>query len=681
MKTPAVLGVPIACATLAVILCTPAAAVTRVTRVGNMQIPRASHTATLLLGGKVVIAGGASDFTELFDPATGLFTLERRMLVTRAGHTATLLPSGKVLITGGPDASAELYEPDTRLFRQTGNMRVDRVGHTATLLPSGKVLVVGGSLSTDGDIVELYDPAAGAGAGAFSFNGRLLTARRSHTATLLPDGTVLIVGGFNDAGALSSAELYNPAAVTAGPTTSPSVPTTSLTFPRGDHSATLLADGRVLIAGGFDGAGNARASAELYHPATRSMSATGPLTAARGAHTATPLPDGTVLVAGGFPSALRTDSALDSVEIYRPTPFPLVGDFVFGPPMGDGRGDHAAVTLVDGRVLVTGGVSRSGVLASAEVFSIPTPGGVFVAAGNLGASSLIITGAGGGSSPLVRIFKSDNTDTGMGFFAYDPAFTGGVRVASCNTGASGDLTIVTAPGPGGGPHVRVWRISGTSVRELAGFFAYAPAFTGGVHVACGDVDGSGQAAIITGADAGGGPHVRVFQVSATTVRELAGFFAYTPAFTGGVRVAAADLDGDHQADIITGAGPGGGPHVRALKVTGTTVTDLGGFFAYDPGFTGGVFVAGGNGGEGPEIITGAGAGGGPHVRVFRVNQAALPGFFAYEATFRAGVTVAAGKLNASGGLLIVTGTGPGSTPRVRGFTDAGAPTATSFRPY
>src|SRR5262249_13983377 len=112
--------------------------------------------------------------------------------------------------------------------------------------------------------------------------------------------------------------------------------------------------------------------------------------------------------------------------------------------------------------------------------------------------------------------------------------------------------------------------------------------TGGVFVGAGDIDGDGRADIITGADAGGGPHVRVF--SGTTGAELASFFAYAPGFAGGVRVAGTDVDGDGRADIITGAGPGGGPHVPAFN--GITLAELASFYAYDRAFPGGVFVAG-----------------------------------------------------------------------------------------
>jgi hypothetical protein len=156
-------------------------------------------------------------------------------------------------------------------------------------------------------------------------------------------------------------------------------------------------------------------------------------------------------------------------------------------------------------------------------------------------------------------------------------------------------TIITGAGPGGGPHVRL--VNAVTGAEIFSFFAYAPTFAGGVRVASGDVNGDGVPDIITGAGPGGGPHVRVFDGAAAvagSLVELLSFFAYHSSFTGGVFVGAADLNGDGKADIITGAGSGGGPHVRVFDgATGAPlVPPDGGFFAYDPNFTGGVFVAG-----------------------------------------------------------------------------------------
>src|SRR5262245_57840235 len=143
----------------------------------------------------------------------------------------------------------------------------------------------------------------------------------------------------------------------------------------------------------------------------------------------------------------------------------------------------------------------------------------------------LVTGAGGGMGPSVRVVDADGSD--RTFFAYDPSFTGGVRVALGDVNGDGILDIITGPGPGGGPHVRIW--DGVTLTEIGGFFAYNPLFAGGVFVAAGDVNGDGRADIITGAGPGGGPHVRIWD--GVTLTEIGGFFAYNPAFPGGVNVA------------------------------------------------------------------------------------------------------------------------------------------------
>jgi hypothetical protein len=274
-------------------------------------------------------------------------------------------------------------------------------------------------------------------------------------------------------------------------------------------------------------------------------------------------------------------------------------------------------------------------------------GGAYVALGRLNGALTIVTGAGPGGGPHVRTFALDGSPSGVSFTAYDASFGGGVRVASCDVDGDGEGEIITAPGAGGSPHVRVWKLSGTDAHVFSEFFAYDPSFTAGVSLACGDVDGSPGAEIITGAEAGGGPHVRVWRVAPDGVPSaVASFFAYDPGFQGGVFVAAGDVDGDNRAEIITGAGPGGGSHIRIWQVIGTDVRELPGvpsFFAYDPSFTGGVRVATADlDGDGrAEILTAPGPGGGPHVRSFKAGGIPTgPSFFAYDPSFTGGVFLA-----------------------------------------
>jgi uncharacterized repeat protein (TIGR01451 family) len=296
---------------------------------------------------------------------------------------------------------------------------------------------------------------------------------------------------------------------------------------------------------------------------------------------------------------------------------------------------------------------------------------------------LILTGAGPGGGPHVRVLLADTGASLFEFYAYDPAFQGGVSVAARRVRGQAVSDIVTGAGPGGGPHVKVFSAADGSV--LHSFHAYDAAFRGGVHVATGDVDDDGVADVVTGAGPGGGPHVRVFDgVSGAALMD---FYAYHPDFPGGVFVAAADLDGDRRADIVTGAGPGGGPHVRGLS--SATGAELFSFYAYDDRFAGGVRVALAdvNADGTPDLITGAGPGGGPHVRVFDGAALAsgqltlLHDFYAYDPAFPGGVFVAGADVNGDGKADIITGAGPGGGPHVRVFDGATGAELSSFQAY
>jgi hypothetical protein len=280
-------------------------------------------------------------------------------------------------------------------------------------------------------------------------------------------------------------------------------------------------------------------------------------------------------------------------------------------------------------------------------------GGLNVASGDLDGDGIseIIVGAKAGGGPHVKVYSSDGIEL-RSFFAYEPAFTGGVTVAIGDINDDGWGDIITGAGPGGGPHVKVF--SGLDGTVLQSFYAFDPAFTGGVHVAAGDVNADDHADVIVGAGPGGGPHVKAFSGSDQSL--LASFYAYDPAFSGGVRVAAGDVNGDLHADIITGAGAGGGPHVQVFD--GANLNLLQSLFAFDSQFAGGVHVAAGDvdGDDLADIITSAGPGGGPHVRAFSgLTGTELASYFAYEPTMTSGVQVVGAELHSGDALRAFVG--------------------------
>ena len=387
-------------------------------------------------GRVLIAGGGGDDLTkenppaELFDPATGSFRAIAPLHHNRVYHRATLLEDGRVLITGGYGAElhlteAEIYDPATESFEVVESPH-SRIDHTATLLDDGRVLLVGGTTIGADELVsagplasaDLFDPRTG----SFSETGKLRTERSQHAAVLLEDGRVLIVGGSNGLGEPSTTELYDPAIgsfVRGADTLDRLGPTTAVALPdghivvvgerdrlelfdpapvgraaptpgsRGDlagtvtpiespaverygHTATLLADGRVLVVAGAEtDEGTPLDTAELYDPHTGHWSATRSLHKARAYHTAALLTDGRVLVVGGQvpvtePDGSRTYGALDSAELYDPATgaFTPVGPMTLARSGSGGccpQVEHFASTvLADGRVLIAGGTDEPG---------------------------------------------------------------------------------------------------------------------------------------------------------------------------------------------------------------------------------------------------------------------------------------------------------------------------------
>jgi hypothetical protein len=262
------------------------------------------------------------------------------------------------------------------------------------------------------------------------------------------------------------------------------------------------------------------------------------------------------------------------------------------------------------------------------------------------------------------------------------SWQGGASIAVGDINGDGQADVVTGTPPGLLPVFVASRADGS--REIASFDFVYGMFTGGVNVAVGDVTGDGRDDVVTGAGAGGGPHVKVFSFDPTAQDfvEVGGFYAYDPGFRGGVHVGVGDVDGDGHDEIITGAGPGGGPHVRVFRADGTPVGGTG-FYAYDPAFAGGVVVAAGNlvGDGRAEIVTGAGPSGGPHVKVFDAVGNTLRGFYAYDEWYAGGVSVAVGHAMGPGGApQIVTGAGPPASDLVT-VRNADGSLISSWFPY
>jgi hypothetical protein len=372
-----------------------------------------------------------------------------------------------------------------------------------------------------------------------------------------------------------------------------------------------------------------------------------------------------LLLDGGDPSAAPGDTL--TITTSGPASTTSVNDPSLGPP-------HTRVTNRSDRASV-GHLNFEGV--TANTVDPSNPGGPPVPSFGSVKADLFAVGSSGGVTATVQAYNLD----GSLRFAVAPFenFTGAVRVAVGDVTGDGKSDVVAAAGQGGGPVVSVY--DGQTGQLVRTFFAYDPGFDGGVTVAVGNLNTDRFADIITGAGAGGGPQVKAFD--GETNNEIASFFAYAPTFINGVNVAAGDVDGDGISDIVTGAGAGGGPHVRVFN--GTNLAEIHSFFAFEPAFTGGVNVAVGDmSGDGrADIFVGAGSGGGPHVKVFDgANLSLRQSFFVNDpnvsgappVTVSGGVAVAAGDFDNDGLADMLTGRGVGSRPFAQVFKLTAAPT-------
>ncbi len=279
--------------------------------------------------------------------------------------------------------------------------------------------------------------------------------------------------------------------------------------------------------------------------------------------------------------------------------------------------------------------------------------------------NLMISSAGNNNG---KVLIDDNDGKIISSFsAYDKITQGGVNIAAGDVDGDGKDEIITAPGAGGDSQIKIFDSQGKLKKQ---FSAYAANFTGGVNIAAGDVDGDGKDEIITAPGAGGDSQIKIFDSQGKLKKQ---FSAYAVNFIGGVNIAAGDVDGDGKDEIITAPGAGGGPQVRIFNNNGLLQKQ---FFAYDKKFRGGVRVttadlAGGTRERKLEIVTAPGAGGGPQVRIFNNNGLLLNQFFAYDKNFKGGVNIGSGDLDNDGLDEIVTGAGPGGAPHVRVFRKDG----------
>ena len=256
---------------------------------------------------------------------------------------------------------------------------------------------------------------------------------------------------------------------------------------------------------------------------------------------------------------------------------------------------------------------------------------------------------------------------GNEFVLFDDDFMGGANLESCDINNDGEYEIIAGAGSGGGPQVRVYKRDGTPIMQ---FFAYRENFRGGINVACGDLNDDGYKEIVVGSGNSGGPHVRIFD---NTGKLRGQFFAYNPNFRGGVNVSVGDVDGDGNSEIVTGSGVRGGPHVRIFNGQGVI---QGHFFAFDEHLRYGVNVTvakidNDNKDIKSRIIATLATGGEPTVKVFDDHGKKLSEFLAYSSDFRGGVNIAAGDIDNDGYDEVVTGAGIGGSPHVRMFEAKG----------
>jgi hypothetical protein len=344
------------------------------TATGAMRSARDGHTATILANGKILAAGGTNNgaaltSAELYNPSAGTWASTGSMHVARTLARAVPLSNGSVLVMGGcvndclsaTTNSAEIYNPIAGTFTATGSMVQARAEFGATLLTNGQVLVAGGCTAYDANgclavttKAEIYNPATG----TWKATGALRGARHAMTATRLASGKVLVAGGATAAmDAINSSEIYDPIAKTwtLG---------LKMVTARSDYTSIMLGTGKILFTGGENINGVSIKNVELYNPSTGAFTATGNMTATREEHTAVLLANGNVLVSGGNKKTLTTQTPLASAELYNPA----TGTWTATGSTSNARSGHTSTVLHNGNVVNAGGSDAVNELTSAELY-------------------------------------------------------------------------------------------------------------------------------------------------------------------------------------------------------------------------------------------------------------------------------------------------------------------------
>ncbi|MEM7309956.1 MAG: kelch repeat-containing protein [Planctomycetota bacterium] len=363
----------------------------------NLTVPRFQHTATALYAdgrdneSRIFVAGGSSTgsvtvpdslaSTEVYHPLDRSFTPGPDMAAPRAVHTATRLQDGRVLIVGGMDEdgichrTCELFDPDAGTITPAADLSVERASHTATLLLDGRVLVAGGlqdyqnpsassgfdaAMNTAMDTAELYDPATDTWAAA---GAAMASTRAGHTATLLDDGTVLVVGGAF--GASGGSPDFTATVDRFDPATGLFVPEAPLTLAVGYQAASTLGNGDVLVTGGFlNSGGSATPTSLCYRWDGSAWASAGNLATGVGWHSQVALPNGDALIVGGLNASLL---GANFVGRHDGTAYTALTDIGLNPGLPgaatDGRGTSTLTPGYDGTYVLLGGVALDSIFA------------------------------------------------------------------------------------------------------------------------------------------------------------------------------------------------------------------------------------------------------------------------------------------------------------------------------